>query len=175
VRVEGDERGKEVVVIRNTNKTLDISVDCQKDCNYDLTVYVTVESLDKISCSGASSLKGEGEIKLGNLDMAVSGASAVKLSLVATNVTLDVAGASEVSLTGSAEKMKLKNKGASETDADGFKTKTADIDCAGASHASLNVSEKLNAIASGASSIEYNGSAAIGEQSITGASTLKKK
>lgn len=180
VRVEThDETCDDAVHINTNGKTLEIYTDDKegkaKKCDLDAIVYVTVVNLEKISCSGASMIKTEGELKLDKLEMSVSGASDIHMDLAVNNIKIDASGASEIVLDGKAEEMKLVNSGAADFKASGFEVKSANVDCSGASEVSINVTSHLDVKVSGASDVEYTGAATIGNKSISGASDFKHK
>jgi len=180
VRVEGDEKGKESVVINNNNKTLEIYTDCKGDkwkneCDFDLTVYVTVADLKKVNCSGASTMKSKGGIKFSDLEMIISGASDIDLTMDVTDLKMITSGASDIKLCGNAEKMNLINSGATEFSAENLKVKNAVVICSGASETSIYVSEDLDIKVSGASDVEYSGSPTHVKKSVSGASKINEK
>lgn len=178
VRVENhDESCDDAIHINTKSNTLEVYSDYKagKKNNCNVTVYVTVVDLEKINCSGASTIETEGELKLNELDITVSGASEIHMDLVLEILKIDASGASEIVLNGKADEMKLINSGATDFKASGFEVKSATVDCSGASEVSLNVTTHLDIKASGASDVEYTGAATIGTQSITGASDFKHK
>lgn len=182
--------------ITNKGKVMEIYTDCKGNgknkCNFSFTVYLTVVDLEKINCSGASSIKGEGKLNFGKLEIEITGASDLKLDLTTTdlklnatgssdldmdlnakNVDMSVMGASSVELEGSADNVKIANAGASDLDAKDFVIKKADVECAGASTLTINVSEELDVMATGASEVNIKGSPAKVTKDISGASEVK--
>jgi len=146
----------------------------------------------KLVLSGASSMKGE--IKGGDFDFDVNGASTGKINIKATSVKLSASGASTFKGDVSADKMSYDINGASTTDVDGTTTElivsasgasnfrggdlqavSCTIQATGASSANINVSKTIDATASGASSIHYTGDATISKIDVSGSSTVKKR
>ena len=174
VRIEADEAGKRVVRISNDNGTLKIYTETngKNDMNFELIVYVTFKELKKIHCSGASEIKSQGELKLDDLFLHVSGASEIELALKVNHFKIESSGASEIELTGSANDLELIHSGAGELEADSFMVKKADLVCSGASETRLNVSDHLKMVVSGASEVKYKGKPTV-EQNITGVASVK--
>lgn len=174
VRIEADEAGKRVVRISNDNGTLKIHTETngKKDMNFELIVYVTFKELKKIHCSGVSDIKSQGELKLEDLFLNVSGASEIELALKVNHFKIESSGASEIELTGSANDFELIHSGASELKAHSFMIKKADLVCSGASDAKIHVSDHLKMVLSGASDVKYKGNPTV-EQNITGVSSVK--
>ena len=104
--------------------------------------------------SGASSLKGE--VKFTDLVIGQSGASDSKITGSVTNLDIDVSGASDFK---------------------GFDliTENCKAEASGASDIRITVNKDLRVNASGASDVEYKGSAMISDFKTSGASSLKKR
>lgn len=174
VRIEADEAGKRVVRISNDNGTLKIHTETngKNDMNFELVVYVTFKELKKIHCSGASEIKSQGELKLDNLFLNVSGASEIELALTVNQFKIESSGASEIELTGSASELDLIHSGASELDAVEFVVKNAVLECSGASDTKIHVSEHLKMEVSGASDLKYKGNPTVVKE-VTGVASVK--
>jgi hypothetical protein len=106
----------------------------------------------------------------------LSGASKADVKNVrADKFDLDLSGASKINLEGEAAAFNVEMSGASNLDAENFKTAETHIDVSGASKASIFVSEKLNAEASGASKIYYSGNPKTVREDESGASKVSPK
>jgi hypothetical protein len=104
--------------------------------------------------SGASGLSGY--LKSGLCDVEISGASTVTLKGTGDNLVLDVSGASSAKL-------------------EDYAVTNADVELSGASTGRLEVSGKLDANISGASTLEYSGNPTLGRIDISGASSIKPR
>lgn len=127
----------------------------------------------KIKLSGASDLKGE--MNVGNLNITVSGASNIKSHVKALIIGIDGSGASDVQLTGTVDDLSVEVSGASEAKLYDLNAKGAIVRASGASSAHVNVSTIIKAHASGASNVNYRGSAELRESSNSGASNIKHR
>ena len=127
----------------------------------------------KIKMSGASDLKGE--LNVGNLSITVSGASNIKSQVKALMIGIDGSGASDVELTGTVDDLSVEISGASEAKLYNLNAKGALVRASGASSAHVNVSTIIKAHASGASNINYRGSAELRESSNSGASDIRHR
>jgi len=106
----------------------------------------------------------------------VSGVAKVTLNDVNNeSLSVDSSGASKLQISGVAARLNADLSGAVQLDADGLTVKNASIDASGASYVSLNVTERLNAEASGASKILYSGSPTSIEKDVSGASSVSAK
>jgi len=127
-----------------------------------------------LDVSGASSVDIK-DVKLGNTELIISGASKVSGSLEATQTEVDISGASSIKLSGSATGIMLTASGASKIDLDEFPLDNANVKLSGASEASLHVKGRLDCILVSASRLYFQGNPTMGNTSVTGASTIKHK
>jgi hypothetical protein len=143
--------------------------------NRKLKAYISVKNLDAIRASGASDIKIEGGLKADNLQLHLSGASDLTGQLnVSQKLEVDLSGASDVTISGSADNISIDASGASELKAYDFKADTCSVEASGASGVQITVDKELSARLSGASSVNYKGSALIREIKTSGASNIRK-
>jgi Putative auto-transporter adhesin, head GIN domain len=115
---------------------------------------VRLRSLD---ISGASQVRVEGQVT-DDLTIDASGASRIEVGSVELDeLFLDVSGASQVSIDGTAGHLRADVSGASRLAMFGLEADEAEVDVSGASDAELTVLGRLEARASGASSVRYRG------------------
>jgi hypothetical protein len=120
-------------------------------------VYVTYVNLEKISASSASSVFSDGVIKTGNIDIAVSSAANVELSLEANSVMVDTSSAGEVVLEGKSPKLEVEVSSAGDVDAYKLESETVVVKVSSGGEAKLSVSKDLEANASSGGDIRYRG------------------
>jgi hypothetical protein len=127
----------------------------------------------KINLSGASDFKGD--IKAGTLLTELSGASNFKASVQANALSVKGSGACDIEVAGSGDDLILDVSGASSVKMYDYLVKGASVDASGASSVKVNVSGILKVHATGASSIDYKGTATIKEMQSSGASSVRHK
>jgi hypothetical protein len=127
----------------------------------------------KINLEGASDLKGD--IKAGTLMADLSGASSLKGTLQANALSVKGSGASAFEVSGSGDDLILDVSGASSVKMYDYLVKGASVDASGASSVKINVSGILKLHATGASSIDYKGAAAIKDMQSSGASSVRHR
>ncbi len=173
-RIEGDDNGEEAIRIDTKAGTLEVYSQCKKnDCNYDLTVYITVVSLKEINCSGASSIKTEGDLNLESLKLEISGASDLTLGVHLSKMKINSSGASDINLVGEVDNLEIINSGASDINAEELMVQKANVNCSGASVVKINVMDDLKIVASGASEVQIIGDPSNVTTDVTGASEVK--
>ena len=143
--------------------------------NGTLKALVTVPELTYLDLSGASKGHVEGCRSAKAVDIDLSGASHLEGDLESGDMHLGLSGASRADLKGSAGNLRLNVSGASHADLERLLIKDANVDADGASHATVHPSGKLQARASGASSVQYAGEPANVDSHASGASSVKPK
>jgi hypothetical protein len=127
----------------------------------------------KINLSGASDLKGD--IKAGTLLADLSGASSFKATVQANAFSMKGSGACAFEVSGSGDDLILDVSGASSVKMYDYLVKGASVNASGASSVKINVSGILTLHATGASSIDYKGAAAIKDMQSSGASSVRHR
>lgn len=143
--------------------------------NRKMTVYVSFINLEKLYACGASDINVAGTIKTTSLTLILSGASDFKGEVIVTSLDMNLSGASDVTISGTATNLDIESSGASDVKGYDLKTEICKAKASGASDISVTVNKELNAHASGASSIYYQGTGVIKDVHSNGASSVGKK
>jgi hypothetical protein len=134
--------------------------------------FASRQALD-IEISGASSLVLT-DVSAGDTSFVVSGAGKATGQVQAVAVRFAATGASQIEIEGTGGDASLEASGASQLRLSSFLLSTAKVTLSGASSAEVNVARTLDADLSGASRLEYSGSAAIRDIKTSGASQIKR-
>lgn len=114
----------------------------------------------KVECSGSSDLEGE-SISCKTFDLRLSGASDADIDhIAAASIKISASGASDVEIAGTATDVNMSVSGAGDIDASELRAETVNAAASGASHISCYATKRLEASASGASSVVYGGNPA---------------
>lgn len=140
-----------------------------------LRATITMPTLDGLEASGATKVTATGFRSSDRFDLEVSGASSFQGEMDSGDVQVRVSGASSVTLDGSGGNGDIGVSGASRVRLDGFTLQNVDVEASGASSATVNVAGRLDAEASGASTIIYLGNPQLGRIEESGASSVKPK
>jgi len=138
-----------------------------------VTGFNSTDDLD-IAVSGASKLRIE-SIVAGDVTLEASGASKVTGDLTAQNIDFELSGASSMQLGGTARDAVIDASGASRLKLAEFQINNADVRLSGASNASVNVAGTLDLQISGASDLDYYGHPTLGKIDISGSSSIDQK
>jgi Putative auto-transporter adhesin, head GIN domain len=176
IKVEADSNLQEYIEISVENGILYIRQRNNTSMNpsRDVKVYISAPLFNKLFASGASSIVTKNRISSNDkIKLDASGASKIDADIKAPEVDADLSGASEVAVKGETKTVFVGCSGSSEVKAFDLLAETADVDLSGASHAEVYASVKLDAQASGASSIRYKGNAAV-TSDVSGAGSIEK-
>lgn len=138
----------------------------------DVSGFTSGQDLD-VQLTGASRL--DLAMETGEFSAELSGASQLTGSLAATATDIVLSGASRIELEGSGGDLRLEGSGASRAKLADFPVGDADIVLSGASHASLDISGRLDVDLSGASQVDYSGNPTLGDSDISGGSQLERR
>jgi hypothetical protein len=144
-------------------------LDLSGACNSSVRSFRSNENF-KLVLSGASTA----DIDLEGYDASFSltGASRVTGNIKGRNTRLNLSGASTARLSGNGYDLNVQASGASTADLAALSVNDVRIDLSGASNAKVLPSGHLDAFLSGASILEYGGSANLGIVQVSGGSTI---
>lgn len=142
--------------------------------NQGLKIYLSAPTLKDIKLSGAVNFYITDVLKSNDLKVSLSGASDVSGKVDADRLTFILSGASDCEVSGHAEQLQAIVSGASSFKGKKFTAKEAELNASGASTIKVGVQNLLNATASGASNINYEGGPSVQKTSSSGASSIKK-
>jgi hypothetical protein len=140
-----------------------------------LRAYISYTTLESIQASGACGIFINGVLNVNTLFIKLSGASSIQGSVKLSDLSFEMSGASTVSLTGAAENLKIVSSGASDMKGYDLQVKNCVAKLSGASDIRLTVSNSIAAVASGASTLFYEGSPEKRDIATSGASAVLEK
>lgn len=143
----------------------------------DIKVYLSYKQIRGIEASGGSDvyMNNGATLKANALSLDASGGSDLKLKIETDKLDCSLSGGSDADLYGLATYANYDISGGSDVKAKDLSCKTCKIDASGGSDAVVNVSEDINADASGASDIYFYGNPKRRSISASGASSIKSK
>lgn len=134
---------------------------------------LSMPDLEEVHLSEASSVDVDGFNVSHSFAATLSGASRLRGSYeTAGDVSFTVSGASTIELTGVGGDLTAVVSGASRLELRNFPVHNANVDISGASQGTVNLDGRLDANASGASTLLYLGSPTLGDIRTSGASTI---
>ena len=131
-------------------------------------------TLNGIEGNGAVFIKSIEVITTNRLDIDLNGAAKCKLDVSVNTISCNTNGASSANLSGVCNKMEAIVSGAASLKAENLVCENANISTSGAATAKVNVTNRLEGNASGASSLKFSGNPKETQINQSGASSIKK-
>lgn len=166
VELNGPESEKDKYQISRAGKTLVIDFEGKKNFNWDWNedkwlsnkVYITITmpELDKLEATGFGSIEFE-EFTTDDIEIEIRGPIKAKGKLQADEVMVNITGKTELYLEGHSNRMNADVTFASTLKAYDLEVNEARVEVNGASHAKLNVVQRLEIEEGLASDIDYRG------------------
>jgi hypothetical protein len=177
IEVRADDNVMPHIVVEKSGDALEIGFE---HGNYSLTnvtleVDVTMPKLAGIDLSGASSASVAGFQSADPFHAYLSGASSLNGDLKSGPASFELSGASTVTLDGSGEALTINVSGASAASLLGFNATDAKVEASGASTVSINISDTLDAEASGASKVIYAGNPTLRTVDSSGGASIRSQ
>jgi hypothetical protein len=142
--------------------------------NTNVKVHVTYVSINKVSASSASNVFSEGTIHSSRLDISVSSAASVELSMDVESATIEASSAGDAHLEGKVKQLILEASSAGEIDAYELEGETVDAVASSAGSIKVNVVKQLDGHASSGGSIRYRGTPARTNTDSSSGGSVKK-
>jgi hypothetical protein len=140
-----------------------------------LRAYISLKQLNQLSVSGACDVKVDGVLKGSKLIVKLSGASQFKGELQFDQLTMEQSGASDSNVKGKVTDLTIQVSGASDFKGFDLQTVNCTAVASGASDIKITVSRDLKIESSGASDVEYKGTATISSMKTSGAGSVRKR
>jgi len=178
VALEVDDNLLQYIDVYLQNDTLYVEFAGDDDVNFEDATWIMHIARPQISTLDvhvASSVELFDFVGQGNVNLDISSASRVSGHLEAQSLNVDLSGASNVDLTGSADRLDVEASGASSALLDSFTAVTADVNASGVSTALVHVTGRLDAEATGISTIVYSGSPELGDIEVGFGSSIVHK
>jgi len=176
IGIETDENLMEYIIIKTDGNTLKIRPKDRvnlKPTNA-IKVYVSAPSFSNIEASGACQIFGENKIVSNEaIVIDLSGASNIKMELMAPKVNAELSGAGIINLSGQTKDFIVDGSGSTDIKCFDLLSENTDVELSGAGDAEVYASIKLNVNVSGAADVKYKGNATV-EKKISGAGSVRK-
>jgi ketosteroid isomerase-like protein len=145
------------------NDTLVIRPDRSFNTSEPITYSLTVDDLTGIELSGAGQIQMR-RLETTDLQLSGSGAGSIAIAeLTAQTLQVEASGNTGIELGGTVDRQSVTLSGSAQYDAADLASRTATVSADGAAQAVVQVSDSLDASASGASRIAYTGDPEVSE------------
>ncbi|WP_422082900.1 head GIN domain-containing protein [Ulvibacterium sp.] len=137
-------------------------------------ITVSVDEIDKIRLSGSGDFVGRKTLRTNDMDIQVSGAKHIDLTIDATNITVATSGSSDIELKGNSEELRIRSSGSSNVRAYELEVDEATLQLSGSSDVEVTVNESLVSMVSGSGNIQYRGNPDKVLNQISGSGSVSK-
>jgi hypothetical protein len=120
-------------------------------------IRITIPSLEEIEVSSAADVECENILKTERLTLSASSAGELRLETHAKEIRVDASSSGSVEISGEASELKADASSAGSIDADKLKVKNCNVTASSAGSVKVWVTEELNAQASSAGNVRYQG------------------
>lgn len=155
LKVVADE--KEINNIYTTFENETLVIKAKGSFTHSYKIFVNANSLNQITSSGASKFTSVNTITSDSLNVNVSGASDITLNINTKAIDVMLSGASSANLEGNTQTLYSTISGASALKAYKLNTAITNVTASGASSAKVFANDKINANATGSSSVKFKG------------------
>ncbi|MEM6398550.1 MAG: head GIN domain-containing protein [Bacteroidota bacterium] len=122
-----------------------------------IKVRISMPSLEDVSVSSSSVLKGHDTFTGDELDVKCSSSGTIDLDFEGEEIDVSVNSSGRIELRGKADEVKVNSSSSGSVDAYDLATKSADVNSSSSSVVRISVSDRLEANASSSASIKYRG------------------
>ncbi len=175
VRIDTDENLVNFFQTRTEGNILFIEMLAEVRKFKDLSVYLSVDELTKISALGSVRLLSDEALQFENLDITCGDGSLVELNLSANNLSINFTDFANAVLKGSTKNLIMKCSDESIINAFGLTTHNCHLTTSGYSEVRINVSDEIQIKATGQSNVYYTGNARITERIFSSAGFVVKR
>jgi hypothetical protein len=141
----------------------------------DVRIVVTIRNLRRLDLDGNASVRSNNQLNTDTLSINAAGASEAKLDIKATSVKVDLNGASTVKLSGTADRLTASLAGASDLKSYNLQAASVVVTTAGASSAHVTANNAIDATATDASDIHFQGTATEKRINVAGAGSVSMR
>jgi hypothetical protein len=177
LRIEADEDifHKLDVEVRDSVLYIDSDRRNRELDNWDVEVYLTVKTLNSIDIGGAVEMNTSGTLKTNRLELTVSGAADIELSINAEKFLADFSGAVKADIEGRANYVVMDMSGASKVDAEDLVTDAFYLDFSGFGKADIYAEKVLKVDMSGMGIVKYGGNPKKVDANSSGLGVIKSR
>lgn len=140
-----------------------------------VTIWVTVPSVNELSVSGSGSIIGDSKFSsLGDLSLAISGSGNIKFNSDSKNLEVAISGSGNMDLAGTTGASNMRISGSGDINAFDLTTHSCDVKISGSGDSSVNVSESLDVAIAGSGDVFYKGRPSV-RSKVSGSGSVESK
>ena len=174
VTIEGQKNIIDNIKQEIHNGTWNIHFDKNVRDSKNVTVHITIPSLDEVTVSGSGNVSATNKFTgIDNLDITVAGSGDVTLAYEADVTDLTLAGSGQANLSGMSNTLSIEIAGSGDVHAKDLVTNECEVQISGSGDATVHANKSLEAHIAGSGNVQYAGSATVNTQ-IAGSGHVNK-
>jgi hypothetical protein len=154
------------------NDTWDIHYERNVDFHENVTIYINMRNIKRLSITGSGNISTEDEFDSENVDLEITGSGSIYFSGSAINTDSKITGSGDITLEGSSDYSRIVITGSGDYDAYDFTSNSLDVNITGSGDAMVKVVNNLDVDISGSGSVFYKGNPSLNID-ISGSGTVK--
>ncbi len=140
----------------------------------DITIYVTMETLEELSLGGSGNISSTNKFKnLDKVDISLGGSGNIDMDLNAKDIDVSLGGSGNIELDGTCNDLEISLAGSGNIKAFDLNTKTCEVSTAGSGNVDVSVNNSLEVSMVGSGDVRYNGNPEV-ETTIMGSGSVSK-
>lgn len=157
----------------NSNKSLWGKIDDIK-VNPTMKVYISMKNVNTLMVNGGGKIISENSIAADNITLAVNGSGNMDVDLKGNKVTAEVSGSGNLNLRGYATTIDAKLSGAGSLTGFNCPVETANVKASGSGSCDLNVSNSIDVLVLGSSTVKHKGNTKTATKKIYGSGSVER-
>jgi len=169
-----DENLKQYIEVYNRGEELNISATRGIYSDEGVKVFITYETLKRLSSGGACSIFTENPIRTEKLKLSLSGVGIMEMELETSDLEIRLSGAGMINIEGETDYLDLGMSGAGSFEGEDLLVRNATVSISGIGGAQVNVTGELIAKVSGIGGIEYSGNPQKVDRKVSGIGKIRE-
>ena len=175
-----DKANRDRIVTEVENGVLKIYYDWKDGVRFgfsdkDLKAYVSYETILSLFISFGSNIRVDGTLKASVLQLQVKGGSEFKGRVETEELNIEVSAGSDIGISGKTTRLNIEASAGSDVNGYDLESAICNVSASGGSDINLTVNKELSAEASGASDVNWKGSATVKKSKVSGASQVSHR
>jgi hypothetical protein len=174
IKVNAPEDMLQFIKTEVNDAILTISTEGNMKDDQNITVFITVKSLNSLENSGVAEIKSGNKLTCETISITSQGVGDINLMLDAKEIKTNISGTGDVTLTGTTQSLDAKISGTGNLKASNLEADKVTANVSGTGDAKVYATQSLNANVSGAGSIIYKGNPVDRTVDISGVGSVRE-
>ena len=162
VKVVGQQNIIDNIETEVRNGFWDISFDKNVRRYNELTIYITVPTVDKVAISGSGDIESDDVFTgLSDLQLSISGSGDIQIGAAAQSMNCNISGSGDMDVRGSSSTLSVSISGSGDVSAYDLKAGNVSVSIAGSGDCNVHATQALTANIVGSGDVRYKGNPSV--------------